>query len=91
MKLKYEFTIMDMGNGDISAVPVGEGAEKFHGMLQLNKDSLEIFELLKEHTTPYKLHDYLKAKNSDATDQEIADALNPFLLNLLKEGLLIMP
>ena len=91
MKLRFEFSIMEMGNGDISAVPVGEGAEKFHGMLQLNEDSLEIFERLKEHTTPYELHDFLKEKHPDATDDEIADTLNPFLLRLLREGLLIMP
>ena len=91
MKLKYEFTVMDMGGGEISAVPVGEGATAFHGMLLLNEVSADILEQLKEHTTPYKLHDYLKAKYPDSTDEEIANQLNPFLLRLLKEGLLIMP
>ena len=91
MKLKYEFTVMDMGNGEISAVPVGEGAVAFHGMLLLNEFSAEVLDLLKEHTTPYKIHDYLKEKYPDSSDEEIASQLNPFLLKLLGEGLLIMP
>ena len=91
MKLKYEFTVMDMGDGEICAVPVGESAKAFREMLRLNALSADILEQLKEHTTPYKIHDSLKARFPDATDQEIAQELNPFLLTLLKEGLLIMP
>ena len=91
MKLKYEFTVMDMGGGEIAAVPVGEGAKAFHGMLRLNELSAEILEKLKEDTTPYKLHDYLKAKYPESTDQEIASQLDPFLRKLLQEGLLTLP
>ncbi|MBR0277595.1 MAG: hypothetical protein IJQ50_03950, partial [Clostridia bacterium] len=47
MKLKYDFTIMDMGE-EFAAVPVGEDAAKFHGMLKLNAVSAEILKALKE-------------------------------------------
>ncbi|MBR4910503.1 MAG: PqqD family protein [Clostridia bacterium] len=87
MKLKYEFTVMDMGD-EFAAVPVGEDAAKFHGMLKLNKASAEILELLKEETEPMKIHEYLKNKYPDSTDDEIGHTLVDFLNKLLREGLL---
>ena len=90
MKLRYEFTVMDMG-GEIAAVPVGDDAEKFHGMLKLNDVSAEILELLREDTTPMQIHAALKEKYADSTDSEIAHALADFLNQLIREGLLIAP
>ena len=90
MKLKYEFTMMDMG-GEIAAVPVGEGAKHFHGMLKLNDVAAEILSQLAEDTTPQKVHAYLKEKHPEETDQEIQEALVPFINRLIREGLLIAP
>ncbi len=87
MKLKYEFLIMDMGEG-FSAVAVGEDAGKFHGMLQLNAVSADIMEQLKEETTPYKVHAYLKEKYPESTDDEIGNTLAGFLTTLSRLGLL---
>lgn len=87
MKLRYDFTVMDMG-GEFAAVPVGEDAAKFHGMLKLNEASAFILEQLKEETTPDKVHRLLKEKYPDSTDDEIGNKLAPFLNTLLKEGLL---
>ncbi len=87
MKLRYEFAIMDMG-GEFAAVPVGEDANKFHGMLKLNAVSADILEQLKENTTPMKIHLHLKEKYPDSTDEEIAEVLVKFLNQLNHEGLL---
>ena len=87
MKLRYEFAIMDMG-GEFAAVPVGEDASKFHGMLKLNDVSADILEQLKENTTPMKIHLHLKEKYPDSTDEEIAEVLVKFLNRLNHEGLL---
>ena len=87
MKLRYEFAIMDMG-GEFAAVPVGEDANKFHGMLKLNEVSADILEQLKENTTPMKLHLHLKEKYPDSTDEEIAEKLVKFLNHLNHERLL---
>lgn len=87
MKLRYEFAIMDMG-GEFAAVPVGEDANKFHGMLKLNAVSADILEQLKEETTPEKVHAYLKEKYSESTDGEIGTTLAAFLNQLIREGLL---
>lgn len=90
MKLRYEFTVMDM-DGEIAAVPVGESAEQFHGMLKLNDVSAEILDLLREDTTPDRVHRALKEKYADSTDDEIGHALADFLNQLVREGLLITP
>ena len=87
MKLRYEFAVMDMG-GEFAAVPVGEDATKFHGMLKLNAVSADILEQLKEDTTPMKIHLHLKEKYADSTDEEIAEVLVKFLNQLNHEGLL---
>ena len=87
MKLCYEFAIMDMG-GEFAAVPVGEDADKFHGMLKLNEVSAIILEALKEDTTPMKIHLRLKEKYADSTDEEIAEQLVKFLNYLNHQKLL---
>lgn len=89
MKLKYELTIMNMGD-EYAAVPVGDDAAKFHGMLKLNEESADILEQLKEDTDPYKIHKYLKKKHPEATDDEIGQMLVDFLNKLVREGLLIL-
>lgn len=50
MKLKYTFEMMELDDQQM-AVPVGEGADEFHGILKLNKSAAAIFRLLKENTT----------------------------------------
>ena len=45
MKLRYEFTMMDMG-GEIAAVPTGDNAAEFHGVLKLNDVAKDILEQL---------------------------------------------
>ena len=90
MKLRYEFVVMDMGD-EIAAVPVGDGAVKFHGALKLNESSAFILELLREDTTPEAVHKKLKEKYPESTDQEIGEMLVTFLNRLIREGLLISP
>ena len=90
MKLRYEFTMMDMG-GEIAAVPTGDNAAEFHGVLKLNDVATDILAQLVEDTTPGKVHAYLKEKYPESTDQEIGETLVEFLNQLLREGLLIAP
>ena len=88
MKLKYDFTIMDMG-GEFAAVPVGDDAAKFRGMLKLNAVSAEIMKALAEETDIVTLHRKLKEKYPESDDGEIGNVLAPFINRLLAEGLLI--
>ena len=78
---------MDMG-GEYAAVPVGDDAKKFRGMLKLNAVSKDILEALKEETDIVSLHHMLKKKYPDSEDSEIGNILAPFINRLIGEGLL---
>jgi len=90
MKLRYEFSVMEM-DGEYMAVPVGENAGSFNGMLRMNEVSAEILDLLKEDTTPEAVHRILRERYPDSDDREIGEALAAFLNQLIREGLLIAP
>lgn len=90
MKLRYEFSVMEM-DGEYMAVPVGENAGTFNGMLRMNEVSAEILDLLKEDTTPEAVHRILRERYPDSDDREIGEALTAFLNQLIREGLLIAP
>lgn len=89
MKLRYDFTVMDMG-GEFAAVPVGEDKDKFHGMLKLNEVSAIILSKLKEEVKIIDIHNALKEKYNESTDEEIAEKLVPFLNYLFRSGLLLI-
>lgn len=90
MKLKYEFTVMDMGDETV-AVPVGDNAGEFHGMIRLNSTGAEILELLREDTTPPAVHKILMERYPDSTMDEIGTMLADFLNALYREGALLVP
>lgn len=90
MKLRYELSVMEM-DGEYMAVPVGDDAELFNGMLRMNDVSAEILDLLKEDTTPEAVHRILRERYPDSDDREIGEQLAPFLNQLIREGLLIAP
>ena len=90
MKLRYEFSVMEM-DGEYMAVPVGENAGSFNGMLRMNEVSAEILDLLKEDTTPEAVHRILRERYPDSDDREIGETLTAFLNQLIREGLLIAP
>ena len=90
MKLRYELSVMEM-DGEYMAVPVGENAEQFNGMLRMNDVSAEILDLLKEDTTPETVHRILRERYPDSDDREIGEQLAAFLNQLVREGLLIVP
>ena len=90
MKLRYELSVMEM-DGEYMAVPVGENAGSFNGMLRMNEVSAEILDLLKEDTTPEAVHRILRERYPDSDDREIGEALTSFLNQLIREGLLIAP
>jgi hypothetical protein len=90
MKLRYEISVMEM-DGEYMAVPVGENAEQFNGMLRMNDVSAEILDLLKEDTTPETVHRILRERYPDSDDREIGEQLAAFLNQLVREGLLIVP
>ena len=61
MKLRYIFESVSLEN-EIILVPVGEGSSKVQGVIKLNKEGLEILNLLKEDTTKNAIINYLADK-----------------------------
>ena len=86
MKSKYTFEKMEL-DGEIVAVPVGEGATELHAVLNLNEEAMRILELLKEETTEDSIVTQLM-KEYDGTEAEIKSAVHTYIEQLRQEGLL---
>jgi hypothetical protein len=88
MKLKYRFEVVDVGE-ELIAVPVGEDAEKIHGVLKLNKAGKEIADLLQEDTTEEQIIAILSSRyNNDKNIIEtyVRNAVESFRnANLIEE------
>lgn len=85
MRLKYNIEMVDMGDETIG-VPIGEGAQEIHGVLKLNKEGLEIINLLNEKTDEESIVSYLltKYENDRKTlEKYVRDTIK----TLRKEGL----
>lgn len=84
MKLKYEWVVTEMGDEQV-AVPVGDRADEFHGMIRLNGSAAEIFQLLLQDTTVENMLDELQ-KKYDSTREELMEMVLPFIVKLIREG-----
>lgn len=85
MKAKFSFEIMDLDDGMV-AVPVGDGAEQFYGVLKVNETAQAILSLLEQETTEEEIVKSLLAKyNGEAT--KIAEYVHEFIGKLIEEGI----
>ena len=86
MKLKYEFENVEL-DGEIMAVPVGDGAENLCKMLRLNETASDILKLLKEETTEAEVvREMLKVYKSD--EATMTKAVHDFVGKLADAGVL---
>jgi len=88
MKLKYDLEFMEVGK-DIVAVPVGDNANELHVMININNESKQILELIKESNTPEEVLDKLCKLYPNDNRNELGQQLCDFLNQLIREGLLI--
>ena len=86
MKSKYTFEKMEL-DGEIVAVPVGEGAEELHAVLNVNEEAMRILELLQEETTEENIVAQL-LKEYEGKKEEIAPLVSEYIRQLFQEGLL---
>lgn len=87
MKLKYTFEMMEVDEQTM-AVPVGDGAEKFHGILKLNDSAAAILELLKEDTTLEAVTEKL-LEQFDSSKEEMEEYVTDYVNQLKEAGLII--
>lgn len=86
MKSKYSFEKMEL-DGEIVAVPVGEGAAELHAVLNVNEEAMRILELLQEETTEENIVAQLM-KEYEGKKEEIAPLVSAYIRQLFQEGLL---
>ena len=86
MKLNYQFEITDVA-GDLIAVPVGDGAEKLHGVLTLNETAADLLRLLASDTDEDALVSAMREKY-EGDEKEIRAFIHGYLDELRGMGLL---
>ena len=85
MKAKYTFEIMDLDNGQV-AVPVGNNAEQFHGVLKINETAGDILDLLGQDITEAEIVEKLLQKY-EGEKLELAGHVHEFIEKLIAEGI----
>ncbi len=86
MKLKYTFEITELDN-QIIAVPVGDNAMNFRGVVVLNEYGAAIMERLKEETTINKVVESL-LEEYEGTKEKLTDFVEQFVEKLKDEELI---
>lgn len=82
--IQYSFEFVDMVD-EIIAVPVGNGASTVGGVLKLNQQGRELFELL-QYGTEEQAVEILK-KKYDNPYEELRDYVYSFVASLKESGI----
>lgn len=85
MRLKYTFENMELDDR-VVAVPVGDGAQEFRGIVKLNESAAEIFDLLKDETTEAAVIAELIRRHGN--DPDIPGFVHDMIRYLTGEGVL---
>ena len=86
MKLKYEFETTELAD-EIIAVPVGDNARDFSGVLNLNDSAAAILKLLQKDTTVEQIVSAL-LEEYEGTKEEMTAFVEKFIGKLRNEDLL---
>ena len=87
MKLLYDLEIMDMGEETV-AVPVGDSAQQFHGMLRMNAEAAQMLRQISESSTPEEVLEKLCRLYPEEDRNKLGQTLCDFLNQLIREGIL---
>lgn len=72
MRLKYSFETMELDDG-IVAIPVGEAAKEYHGVIKLNETAAFIFNLLQNDISEEEIVTALESEYKVAREKLIVD------------------
>lgn len=87
MKTKFSFEIMDLEDG-LVAVPVGDGASQFHGVLKVNGTAAAIIKLLENETSEEQIVDSL-LNEYEGEKEQMKKYVHEFIATLTSEGVII--
>ena len=86
MRLKYTFETMELDD-QIVAVPVGELAKEYHGVIKLNETAAFLLEHLQKETSEEELTAAL-AKEYSAAPAQLAEDVHRYLALFKEKGFL---
>lgn len=87
MHLKYTFETMELDDRSV-AVPVGPGANDFHGILKLNETAVFILNLLKNEITEEEIVEAMEKEYNVSRDVLAAD-VHRYVSDFMEKGLLV--
>ena len=87
MRLKYTFDKMEL-NDQIVAVPVGDNADNYHGVVKMNETANAIFNLLAEDTTEEAIVEAME-KEYDLSKEILADDVMHYVQEFREKGMLV--
>lgn len=87
MRLKYTFEKMEL-NGQIVAVPVGDNADDYHGVVRMNETANAIFDLLAEDTTEEVIVEAME-KEYDVSKEILVADVKHYVQKFRKKGMLV--
>ena len=85
MKAKYCFEIMDLDD-ELVAVPIGEGADAFHGVLKVNETAAAILKIMEQDTTEERIVDSLM-QEYDGEKTQIGVYVHEFIKDMIAKGI----
>lgn len=88
MKLKYEFILSEVADKFV-AVPIGDDAEKFDGLLKTNDIGAYILNMLKNDVTEEDIVISMAKDYPDDTEEEIREVVSDFIATLKESDLLV--
>ena len=86
MKLKYTFDLIEVDDHMV-AVPVGGGAQAYHGVVKLNESAASIFRKLQDETREDAVVESL-LNEYDAPKDSLVCAVHKFIAELRNKDLL---
>ena len=86
MKVQYSFETVDVGD-EFIAVPVGENASEIHGIVKMNTEGKEIFDLLTKGLNEEEIVNVLLDKYDNDKDK-IVEYVHNVIIDLKEHGLL---
>lgn len=86
MKLKYDFIIQKVGDTQV-AVPAGDDANSFSGIIKLNTTGAVIFEMLKDEISAEQIAREL-VRRYGITPEEAEESTGKYLNSLIDSGVI---
>ena len=87
MRLKYTFDKMEL-NGQIVAVPVGDNADDYHGVVKMNGTANAIFDFLAEDTTEEAIVEAME-KEYDVSKEILVADVKRYVQEFREKGMLV--